>query len=266
MPTNNRIFENMFKERIQNTILETTVMEDGIEHTYFLTYIKDLDRLPDTDQDYVAECLDNVTNETMRIELRDVVTFRESDRYLKDSKAETAFVSERIKRQQDRYKAETDRLDDEESHHDECISECIRCMPISEDIDHDTAKNILRDYYICKQSVGDDYYLEWYYKKYFDINVREIETKLNELKSVWLEQIHYHKNKAIKQLECQIDSVDTEEEKVAIEEILALVKDLDVSDTINNFETVEDLITYWPPILLPAPVYVKGPGVPLYFE
>tara|TARA_R110002020_G_scaffold140551_3_gene312172 strand:- start:318 stop:1100 length:783 start_codon:yes stop_codon:yes gene_type:complete len=260
MPTNNRIFENMFKERIQNTILETTVMEDGIEHTYFLTYIKDLDRLPDTDQDYVAECLDNVTNETMRIELKDIVTFRESSNYAIDPEKETELVLTTVTPRQEEYKRQ------QQKHHDSCIDECARCVPISEDVDDVAAKDALLEYLCCKESVSREHFMKWYYKKYFNIDVHEIETKLDELKVIWLKQIEFHKALAAKYLQDEIASAATEEEKSAIQDVSALVLELDESDTINNFHTVEDVITFWPSVLLPAPVFVKGPGVPLYFD
>ena len=104
------------------------------------------------------------------------------------------------------------------------------------------------------------------YKKYFNIDVHEIETKLDELKVIWLKQIEFHKALAAKYLQDEIASAATEEEKSAIQDVSALVLELDESDTINNFDTVEDVITFWPSVLLPAPVFVKGPGVPLYFD
>jgi predicted nuclease with TOPRIM domain len=96
------------------------------------------------------------------------------------------------------------------------------------------------------------------YNNYDEILTADVD----ELKTKWLALINEHKNKAIEILTTEKTNSQNEgntDDVEEIEVILSLLNDLttEINDEMSSLSDRESILTYWPPLLLPAPIYLS---------
>jgi len=258
----NVIMERMFKERLQKTIVLTSVLVDGFRREYFLTYIEDEHRChPEHhhESDYCVKCLDNITNKEMIINLKDVLGFEETELYLTDPAKDKEIMIDRLSEVQSDHKAIMDNL--ASFSHDELYMAAKSKVLLTEGMDKDQLYDDLVDYYVSRQSIDPLRLDEWYYKEYLDIDPKaDLANEIDKLKSIWKEQLSVHKQLSLDYLDREISKCGSDEEKDAVREIRALVENEEFDSKIDSMP-VDELIAYWPSILLPAPAFVRRGSV-----
>ena len=80
-------------------------------------------------------------------------------------------------------------------------------------------------------------------------------------RAIWSNIIRTYRNRALSQLDVEFQMALEKNEKDGIEEIgviRQMLRDLPHDMNIEKFETVEQIVSFWPTILLPAPDFVAG--------
>ena len=83
---------------------------------------------------------------------------------------------------------------------------------------------------------------------------------LQSAKENWWQLIQQHKDKAHKILDDEMIAAEKENDELAIEEIQIVKGMIDEIDReyLDNFKSIVELTSYWPPLLLPAPTHALG--------
>jgi len=84
---------------------------------------------------------------------------------------------------------------------------------------------------------------------------------LDEVKGRWTQIIGIYKNKALRQLEAEKADAVRDNNTEDIEEVNIIINIINTADTqiqedLSNRTTFAEVISYWPPLLLPAPRFV----------
>jgi len=84
---------------------------------------------------------------------------------------------------------------------------------------------------------------------------------LNEVKKKWVQIIEIYKNKALRQLKAEKADAERDNNTEDAEEIDIIVNiinsaDAQIQEDLSNRTTFAEVVSYWPPLLLPAPRFV----------
>ena len=95
-------------------------------------------------------------------------------------------------------------------------------------------------------------------KQYFDnLEGDDSAVDMAACKDRWLNIIRIYRDDALAMLDGEEAEAKSENDSEALEEIeiiKQMLRDLPGDVDLSSYSTLEDLITYWPPLLLPAPI------------
>ncbi len=88
-------------------------------------------------------------------------------------------------------------------------------------------------------------------------NIDDLHNKdVSSVKTVWLDLIRRYRNTALMFLDSELEGEGDSETVQEIEAVKQLLRDIPQDNTLNEFNTIDEVISFWPVLLLPAPDFV----------
>lgn len=224
---------NAFIEQLKRGVTEVYLDIDGIEYRHFLTYVKkETSLICDTETEYkcVLTCRDEILQKNITFRMRDVARYGANN---------TLFDSQ--KGQYKQYMSYIHTLDS-----DQLSNLCAR---INVKNKSELSNYIKR----CIAVVSGNNFIKWYFYDTYQIN---IENDIDSLKEIWYKHLNISKVKALAYLRDELKLSKADFEKKSITDVIAMVDDLNINTELERIKSIDELLDYWPNILLPSPVFV----------
>ena len=82
--------------------------------------------------------------------------------------------------------------------------------------------------------------------------------KLTDVKATWLDLIRRYRNHALSFLDTEQNEETDKETNEEIEAVKQLLRDIPQDNSLEEFKTIDDVVSFWPVLLLPAPDFVAS--------
>ena len=221
---------NAFTSALKDDVTLVHLTIDGVSQKRLLKYVRkeaSIECDPETEYKCVLTCYDNLLQQNVTFRMRDVTMYQVPTLELIETMNDIVSDDNGID------------IDEE--------GEEVRPVP-----------RLIEAYRFI---YGDDYSYMWLKQQYgfdFDSDHKD----LNEVRDRWVNILREFRNSALLMLDKERELAKDDDDQEAVDEIemiCQMLRDLPKNerDKLNKYTSVNSIMSHWPPLLLPAPDFVK---------